>query len=610
MKLATFNLYQFAAPPYYWYELSSSNRYSDQSWNDKKQWIKDQLRLLDADVVGFQEVFSVKELQQLTESVGYPYFCTVDTPARDPEYPDVFIKPVVALASRYRIDALDTVEVSETLLDELPLTMDFMFSRLPIRARIDAGDGLGEVLVYVTHLKSKRPKLDDLEYSDDVDWALRGSDTLQRLSRGHVASLLQRGAEATALYHDVSRELEFSVSQPVVLLGDLNDRANSIPIAALKMQDNIYEIGGIKQTEWPPGVKAGLYDYRLADTFDLAEGMRQQARPFTHIYRGEGDVLDYILVSNALNQKNHDSLGEVADYKVYNAHLQSDGVGNHKQSDHAQVVVDIQPRKPVANPDVSGASSEPVLTDDPLPFVAPVTESITRQAFIELAGGVYQSHKGYKDWNSQNKWSNFWQFFFDTGHGWVKSVYGAVPIDELYQKRRHSIEHIIPKSFLKDYLRKAGVAENVRQGATVNPFNFAACERGMNSYRSNFPFDMDGDKVKRPFRLDLNPDIYMTTGLDAENEWVIPSRTRGDIARALLYMTLTYGIDELYNRHLDTLVHWAKVDPPSAWELAYNEWIFNRLGIRNPFIASPEEALVLLNDRLLLESILISTDRT
>jgi len=605
MKLATFNLYQFAAPPYYWYELSSSNRYSDQSWDDKKQWIKDQLRLLDADVVGFQEVFSVKELKQITESVGYPYFSTVDTPACDPAYPDVFIKPVVAIASRYRINEVDTVAVNETLLDELPLTADFTFSRLPIRARIDAGDGLGEVLVYVTHLKSKRPKLDDLEYTEDVDWTLRSSDTLQRLSRGHIASLLQRGAEATALYHDISRELEFTVAQPVVVLGDLNDRTNSIPIAALKMQDNIYEIGGIKQAEWPEGVTASLFDYRLTDTFDLAEGMRQQARPFTHIYRGEGDVLDYILVSNSLNQKNHDGLGLVADYKVFNGHLQSDGVGNYKQSDHAQVVVDIQPRIPIV---VAASVEQPVVPSE-VPFIEPATHSISRQRFIELAGGVYQSHKGYDDWNSQSKWSNFWQFFFDTGHGWVKSVYGAVPIDELYQKRRHSIEHIIPKSFLKAYLRKTGVAENVRQGATINPFNFAACERGMNSFRSNFPFDMDGDKVKRPFRLDLNPDMYMTTGLDSENEWIIPSRTRGDIARALLYMTLTYGIDELYNRHLDTLVHWAKVDPPSAWELAYNEWTFNRLGIRNPFIASPEEALVLLSDRLLLESVLIAVER-
>ena len=67
MKLATFNLYQFAAPPYYWYELSSSNRYSDQSWNDKKQWIKDQLRLLDADVVGFQEIFDEAALQAVVD---------------------------------------------------------------------------------------------------------------------------------------------------------------------------------------------------------------------------------------------------------------------------------------------------------------------------------------------------------------------------------------------------------------------------------------------------------------------------------------------------------------------------------------------------------------
>jgi endonuclease/exonuclease/phosphatase family metal-dependent hydrolase len=604
MKLATFNLYQFAAPPFYWYELTASNRYSDRSWDEKKQWIKDQLRLMDADVVGFQEVFSVKALKQLVEECGYPYFETVDEPEIDPNYPDVFIKPVVALASRFPVTEVQTVTLSEVLLDELPLSPEFAFSRYPIRATIETDSALGPVVVYVAHLKSKRPMIDPIEYLEDADWVLRVSDTLQRLSRGHVAALLQRGAEATALYHDVSRLLEFDANQPIVVLGDLNDRADSIPLAALTMNDRIYEIGGVRASDWPEEARQSLYDYRLTDAFDLAGSWVHEARPFTHIYKGEGGVLDYVLVSNALNQKNSDGKGVVSEYQVLNAHLNSDGVGNHKQSDHGQVVVTLKAHtETTTQPVVAEPIAEP-------PFVAPVTSALTRQDFIDLAGGIYQSREGYEDWGSQDKWQNFWQFFFDEGYGWVKSVYGAVPIDELYQKRRHSIEHIIPKSFLKSYLRKAGVANHVREGATVNPLNFAACERGMNSYRSNFPFDMEGDKVKRPFRLDLNPEAFMTTGLDAENEWIIPSRTRGDIARSILYMTLVYGIDELYNRHLETLVHWAKVDPPSAWEIAFNEWVFARLGIRNPFIAPPEKALVLLNDRQLLESILLPIERS
>ena len=112
----------------------------------------------------------------------------------------------------------------------------------------------------------------------------------------------------------------------------------------------------------------------------------------------------------------------------------------------------------------------------------------------------------------------------------------------------------------------------------------------------------------RPFNLDLNPELFERTGFDADNEWVIPSRNRGDVARAILYMLLVYGIDELYQRHIDTLVHWAKVDSPSAWELAYNQWVYDRLGIRNPLIDTPDKCLPLLNNRHLMHAMLLKTD--
>lgn len=592
MKLATFNLYQYATPPYYWYEEKQGNSYSDTAWQVKTAWIKDQLRLMDADVVGFQEVFSVDSLEELVHEVGYNHFHTVEQPALDADTENVFVKPVVAIASRFPLRDVQAVQVSDEIRADLPVEEGFNFSRHPLRAYVNTPD-LGNVLVYVAHLKSKRPMVDQGGYEESTSWKVKVQDSLKRLSRGHVASLLQRGAEATALYHDVSKILNFDENQPVVVLGDLNDDENSIPISALSMQDNIYEIDEVGFHDLPGYVKGMVFDFKLKDAFNDSPDTTGKARPFTHIYRGHGGVLDYILVSNALNSKNHDRVGQLQSFEVFNSHLGSDGVGNKRQSDHGQVLISLAPKNGQPEPP-PGGGQEP---EEP--------STLTRQEFIDIAGGIYQSADGYRDWSGQDKWENFWQFFFETDNGWVKSIYGSIPVDELYQKRRHSIEHIIPKSFLKDYLRRAQVADNVRKGATVNPFNFAACERGLNSGRSNFPFDMEDDEIKRPFRIVLNPDAYMTTGLDAEHEWVIPSRTRGDIARTILYMVLVYEIDELYNRHLNTLVHWARIDPPTTWEIAFNQWVEAKMGINNPFIAEPEISQRYLNDTSLLKSVLV-----
>ncbi|OQX07084.1 MAG: hypothetical protein BWK73_29080 [Thiothrix lacustris] len=81
----------------------------------------------------------------------------------------------------------------------------------------------------------------------------------------------------------------------------------------------------------------------------------------------------------------------------------------------------------------------------------------TRQDFVEYAGGVFQSHYHFKQWDSADKWKHFWSFFFDNEYGWVTSIYGTIPINELYQKQHHSIEHVIPRDFLDRYLARKGV---------------------------------------------------------------------------------------------------------------------------------------------------------
>ncbi|MGB0848129.1 MAG: endonuclease [Thiolinea sp.] len=591
MKLATFNLFQFVEPGYYWYEREPRSTYDDAEWTTKTRWITQRLTEMDADIVGFQEVFSITALEKLCAAAGYPHFATVDTPVTREEDDNVYYKSVVAMASRYPLHNIRSVATHPEVKQDLLLTDDFVFSRQPVCADIELPE-LGTTTVYVVHLKSKRPKTAKVDFAEKTEWPERVRATMMRLSRGNVSSMLQRGAEATLLYHSLCEILAKDPQRPIVIMGDMNDDQDSTPLRALIMRSRIYNIGGVDADDWPDGVKHYLHDHRLIDSFRIAPNMYRRLRPFTHVHRGKGNCLDHILVSNVLNPNNPQAKAEVVHYDVFNKHLDKDGIENQVQSDHGQVCIELLP--------VSQDKSAPN------PGIKDQKDVINRQDFVDLAGGIFQSHKHFRQWSRGEKWENFWSFFFDHNHGWVKSVYGQVPVSELHQRQNHSIEHIIPQVFLDRYLVNQRVPRHVRYGATINPFNMAPSERGLNAKRSNFPFDMDGDKVIRPERMQLQPENVSKTGLDKEDEWVIPSRNRGDVARAILYMLLCYEIDELYNRHIKTLVHWAKIDRPSAWEVEYNQWVYNRLGIRNPFIDEPDKALLLLNNKNLISSIMAS----
>lgn len=601
LRLGTFNLYQFCPPTKFWYERSARNTYTEANWNQKKAWISQQLALMNCDIVGFQEIFSVGELRQLCNSAGYGYCLTVEEPRVSDEDQDVFVAPVVAIASRYPIISAEPVQIDATVLGDLPVGPDFRFSRAPIRAVIDVPNS-GHVIVYVAHLKSKRPIATIPAEQPGDSWSDRVRENMRAISRGHAASLLQRGAEAACLYHRMTGDMRISEMAPIVVLGDLNDDPNSIPLRAATMQDRIFEIDEKGSSDWPNDTQREIYRNRFTDAYAIKPDATSPDRPATHYHRGRPGVLDYILVSNGLIEESPSNLGRVIAHDVYNDHIQGDGVGDRLQSDHGQVAISVKfdnMPTPYRFPGYGNAGPFNSPPGDALPqAVAAMTQGTvaatsvpsaspsnwTREDFVAAAGGVFKSFQSYDSWRGSDKHENFWRFYFDEDFGWVKSAYGSIPISTLHQKQKHSIEHIIPKSFLRSYLRTAQT--DVRRGATVNPLNFIAAERGLNSARSSFPFDMEDDKVSRPFRIPLNPEAYRTTGLDAENEWVIPSRSRGDIARAIIYMVLVYQIDELYNGHIDTLRHWAKVDAPTPPEIAFNEWTKGRLGISNPLITS------------------------
>ncbi len=590
MRVATFNLYQYAEPKWYWYQRNKNNRYKRDQWRTKQRWILDRIEYMQADVIAFQEVFSIDALRQQLEHAGYPHFVVVDQPELSSVDEDVFTRPVCALASRLPIRSCVPLLVDEHYLMGLAAPSDFRFSRIPLRVTIESPE-LGSILFYVVHLKSKRPIVEEQNYPKSMPWIERVEDASRRRSLGHISALLQRGVEATLVYQSMMDDYAHTPEQPIILLGDLNDNLSAISTQALVMQGHVDQIGTIEAKHWPDKVSQYLFNTRWYDSFNLAQNTKQQVRPFTNWYKGTGNYLDYILVSNHLNHHNPNAIGYVKCHQVISDHLSHKSHHNKVASDHGMVLTEFAP---VLSNQVSGRRHK----------------RITRQDFVDMAGGIYQSGRHYGQLSEEGKWEHFWSFFFEQEYTWARSIYAGVSVDTLFDKNRHSIEHIIPESFLGTYLKNKKVTRNVRYGAVTNPFNFAPADRKANSARSNFPFTFHTDtEIIRPHHLNLETEHYITLGVTKENRWVVPPRSRGDIARAILYMVLVYEIDELYNTHIDTLVYWAKKDEPSAWEIAYNQWVAKRLGVSNPFIDSKERSLALLNNDTLMRSPLFNRSK-
>ncbi|MDD9971007.1 MAG: endonuclease [Myxococcales bacterium] len=69
--------------------------------------------------------------------------------------------------------------------------------------------------------------------------------------------------------------------------------------------------------------------------------------------------------------------------------------------------------------------------------------------------------------------------------------------------------------------------------------------------------------------------------------------SHGEIARSVMYMSVTYDLQAYALRHLHVLRMWAGSDPPTRFEHAYNDFVqevtgaeFGR-GVRNPFVDRP-----------------------
>ncbi|EHU4926848.1 endonuclease/exonuclease/phosphatase family protein [Vibrio vulnificus] len=310
--IASCNLFNFLAPPGAFYEFS--NILDNQQWQKKRNWLTKMLKKMDADVVAFQEVFSIEALRQLTLAAGYPYFVCLDHPHVQQEH--IYTDPVLAIASRWPIEQSRLVTFQDVMEESDKVTNNLQFSRCPVHAVVEHPE-IGHCDIINVHLKSQR-STSLARYSIENE-----QNELTLASLGSWLSTVQRGWEALFIKRYLSLQYQNS-PRPMVILGDFNAKLNSGELSPLC---DLLSIPRLKDMRYWCSDKA-------------------KASAPTHYHGNQGIILDYILLSEEFDRDNALHCAKVESIQIWDQHL-TNPCFEHDQfsSDHAFVSVTLSARE-------------------------------------------------------------------------------------------------------------------------------------------------------------------------------------------------------------------------------------------------------------------------
>lgn len=381
IKIASINLFNFIEPPLAYYDFE--NIYSHGQWQKKCQWLSEFLTHRQPDIVGFQEVFSPEPLKRIASEQGLVHFAVVDAPTLISDY--IYRSPVVALASRYPIVEISSVEPDARLVAAMGLSSEFAFSRKVLRATIEVPH-IGKCDFYVVHFKSKRaglalepkliePKLSEHQRFENQPLGFDNSapaasiklhsetQLLTEQALGRWASTMQRGAEAALLFNGILVRRQAS-KYPVIVMGDFNDSLTMGALDALTIQGESIHSNDIKAAGLghlsDAALAAVFAQYQLKDAYELFieanlfinanqqgsltgnTAYHREHRAATHYYGPKGSVLDYILLSSEFDASHGRSLAQVVDYQTCDRHLvRPEYERDAYSTDHAPVIVEL-----------------------------------------------------------------------------------------------------------------------------------------------------------------------------------------------------------------------------------------------------------------------------
>ena len=394
--IASFNVKNLIGPDREYYRFQS---YTPEEYAWKEDWLADQLLTMDADIVGFQEIFEEDALQSVIAETSRRAHdlnaATIPDPSkryhRKAIFRNLHVAPYDDAAVAFAPNSADTGEPGQRrpglailsrmgfaeapeIIQDLPVPLDIAFpplrgdteddagffrirrlSRPILKARVPVGDTT--ITVFNCHLKSKlgehitppgaafAPEQDLTQY-DPAGRAL-----------GSLRAGLRRMAEAWVLRRAIVDELH--AGHPVMVLGDFNDSEHSVSSEIITgespFKNYAWMLRHDAQTprdrysdEENTQITEDIEAVRLHSAESLFARKSRRDMVFTSAFGGVYESIDQIFMSRHFLPDNPDRLGEMEYFSVLNDHITD---GSHPEapynklaSDHGQIIAHMRMR--------------------------------------------------------------------------------------------------------------------------------------------------------------------------------------------------------------------------------------------------------------------------
>ena len=395
--IASFNVKNLIGADKEYYEFQT---YTPEEFAWKRDWMADQLLTMDADIVGFQEIFEEDALRDVvgeTDARGTALNAAV-VPDSSKRYhkkaifrklgfggyadAELFFAPNAAdggepgkrrpgLAVLSRFGFVDTPEIIQDLPQPLVITFPPLrgsegpresgsyslerLSRPIIKARIKV-DG-ETITLFNCHLKSKLGEFVPSATEDFPPEAdLTNYDPVAR-ALGSMRAAVRRMAEAWVLRREIVAEL--NQGRPVVVLGDFNDGEHAVSSEIISGETPFKNYAWMLRhdaehrsdrytREENEAITENVERVRLRSAEKLFVRKSLRDMVYTSAFGGNFESIDQIFLSRHFAPENPDRIADMEYFSVLNDHLTD---GSHPEapynklaSDHGQIIAHLTMR--------------------------------------------------------------------------------------------------------------------------------------------------------------------------------------------------------------------------------------------------------------------------
>ncbi len=384
--IASFNVKNLIGPDQEYYKFQS---YTPEEYAWKEDWTASQLFSMDADIVGFQEIFEEKSLRTVVaeaDRIGADSNAAV-IPDRSKRYhrkaifrklgytpygtgglfvaPNVndtgepgHRRPGVAILSRYGF--AETPEVIQDLAEPIEIPFQGLdgddsgsftlrrTSRPILKARIPVGDQI--ITVFNCHLKSKLGEFPRRADGTAPEADLTNYDPLGR-AMGAMRAALRRMAEAWVLRRAIVEEL--NKGRPVMVMGDFNDGEHAVSSEIISGEVPFRNYSWMLRHDATHAndrytrkenevIQKAVNKVRLTSAEALFTRKSLRDMVYTTAFGGVYESIDQIYLSQHFHPDNGNRLGDMEYFSVFNDHLtdgsHAEAPYNKLASDHGQIM--------------------------------------------------------------------------------------------------------------------------------------------------------------------------------------------------------------------------------------------------------------------------------